>query len=211
MITLCWSAKGGSGTTTVAAALALSAHHPTLLVDLAGDAALALGLAPDGQPTLAEWFSSDVGSERLVHLRRRVTGDLELLPTSAGVPSTGTADRWHPFAAHLRAVAADRDVVVDVGARVPPTPLIAVAERSWLVTRRCYLAVVRAQRLACRPTGIVIVDEPGRALTADDVAAAIGAPIVATLLHDPKIARAVDSGLAVSRLPRACLQELHAA
>ena len=211
MITLCWSAKGGSGTTTVAAAFALSAHRPTLLVDLAGDAALALGLAPDGQPTISDWFSSDVGSDRLVHLCRHVSRDLDLLPTSAPVSSTGAADRWQKFVVHLRDVARDRDVIVDVGARVPPTPLIGVAERSWLVTRRCYLAVARAQRLACRPTGIVIIDEPGRALTADDIEASIGAPVVATLLHDPKIARAVDAGLAVSRLPRACLLELRAA
>jgi hypothetical protein len=211
MITLCWSAKGGSGTTTVAAAFALSAHRPTLLVDLAGDAALALGLAPDGQPTLAEWFSSDVDADRLVHLHRRVTGDLELLPTSAVVSSTGATERWRAFAAHLHTTASDREVVVDVGARIPPSALAAVADRSWLVTRRCYLAVTRAQRLGCRPTGIVIIDEPGRALTADDVETSIGAPIVATLLHDPKIARAVDSGLAVSRLPRACLEELRVA
>lgn len=211
MITLCWSAKGGSGTTTVAAALALSAHRPSLLVDLAGDVALVLGLPPDGQPTIAEWFSSDVGADRLVHLHRRVTSDLDLLPTSAVVPGTGAADRWQQFVAHLRDVASDRDVIVDVGARVPPAVLVASAERSWLVTRRCYLSLVRAGRLACRPTGIVLVDEPGRALSADDVEAAIGAPVVATLLHDPKIARAVDAGLAVSRLPRACIAELRVA
>jgi MinD-like ATPase involved in chromosome partitioning or flagellar assembly len=211
MITLCWSAKGGSGTTTVAAAFALSAHRPTLLVDLAGDAALALGVAADGQPTLAEWFSSDVGADRLVHLRRPVTAGLELLPTSAGLATDCPSERWRTFGAHLRELAIDREVIVDVGARVPPATLTAIADRSLLVTRRCYLAVTHAQRLAARPTGIVIIDEPGRALTPDDVAASIGAPIVATLLHDPKIARAVDSGLAVSRLPRACLEQLRVA
>jgi MinD-like ATPase involved in chromosome partitioning or flagellar assembly len=211
MITLCWSAKGGSGTTTVAAAFALSAPVPTLLVDLAGDAALALGIPPDGQPTLAEWFSSDVGTDRLVHLRRRVTRDVELLPTSARVSSTGAGDRWRALAAHLRDEAGERDVFVDVGTRVPPAPLIAVAERSLLVTRRCYLAVASARRLGYRPTGIVVIDEPSRALGPDDIEASIGAPIVATILHDPKIARAVDAGLAVSRLPHACLSELRAA
>ena len=44
---LCWSAKGGSGTTVVSAALALvlSQQRPALLVDLAGDALAVLTLS----------------------------------------------------------------------------------------------------------------------------------------------------------------------
>ena len=49
MITICWAAKGGSGTTVVAATRALTTPHPTLLVDLAGDLPTTLGLThPDG-------------------------------------------------------------------------------------------------------------------------------------------------------------------
>ena len=44
MITVCWAAKGGSGTTVVAAAMAIAAPTPTLLIDLAGDVPAVLGV-----------------------------------------------------------------------------------------------------------------------------------------------------------------------
>ena len=68
MIT-CWAAKGGVGTTAVAAALAVLAsdRDPTLFVDLAGDAALALGIAaPDGQ---AATHVPQVAAHRRVDVR----------------------------------------------------------------------------------------------------------------------------------------------
>ncbi|MFZ2440837.1 MAG: hypothetical protein WAW51_00670, partial [Ilumatobacteraceae bacterium] len=57
---LCWSAKGGSGTTVVSAALALVLSHrrPALLVDLAGDAPAALGIAEPAGPGVADWLAS---------------------------------------------------------------------------------------------------------------------------------------------------------
>ena len=55
---LCWSAKGGSGTTVIAAALGLvlSHHRPTLLVDLGGDAPAALGMAEPSGPGVHDWL-----------------------------------------------------------------------------------------------------------------------------------------------------------
>ena len=44
--------------------------------------------------------------------------------------------------------------------------------------------------------------EPGRSLTAGDVASVIGTPVVAELAVDPAVARAVDAGLFAARLPR---------
>ena len=50
MITVCWAAKGGSGTTVVAAAMALAWRRPTLLIDHAGGVPAVLGMPePDGQ------------------------------------------------------------------------------------------------------------------------------------------------------------------
>ena len=207
MITLCWGAKGGSGVTTVAAALALAQRRPTLLVDLAGDAALALGIADDGAPMLDDWFATESPPDRVVRLARRVTTHLEVVPTRRPVPTDST--RWSPLTAAMRSHAGD--VVIDAGSGGPPPLLHATVDRSLLVIRPCYLALMRAQRLGVRPHGIVLVDEPGRALGPDDVAAAIGAPVVATMLTDPKIARAIDSGLSVSRLPATCWRELRAA
>ena len=72
----------------------------------------------------------------------------------------------------------------------------------------CYLALRRAVALEARPSGVVLIEEPGRALRARDVEAAIDAPVVATLALDPAVARAVDAGLLAARLPRLIQREL---
>lgn len=57
-VTVCASAKGGQGCTTIAAVLSVLAaqnNHPTLLLDTSGDAAPTLGVAdPPPASTLAE-------------------------------------------------------------------------------------------------------------------------------------------------------------
>ncbi|MEX1107034.1 MAG: hypothetical protein WEB78_12615, partial [Ilumatobacteraceae bacterium] len=60
MYTLCWSAKGGSGTTVVAASLALLSARtgPTVIIDLGGDIAAALGVATPSGPGIADWLAS---------------------------------------------------------------------------------------------------------------------------------------------------------
>ena len=72
-----------------------------------------------------------------------------------------------------------------------------------LVTRGCYLALRRAVRQAIRPAGVVLVEEPGRALGATEVAEVICAPVVARVPVRPAIARAVDAGVLAARLPAA--------
>jgi hypothetical protein len=95
-----------------------------------------------------------------------------------------------------------RRVVVDAGAaRDVPCDLLRVATHSLLVTRPCYLALRAAVRAAIRPTGVILVEEPGRALRRDDVEASLGVPVVATVLADPAVARAVDAGLLAAHLP----------
>ena len=56
---VCWSAKGGSGTTVVSAALALvlSQSRPALLVDLAGDLPATLGIAEPTGPRVLDWLA----------------------------------------------------------------------------------------------------------------------------------------------------------
>jgi hypothetical protein len=70
-----------------------------------------------------------------------------------------------------------------------------------LVLRPCYLALRRATSLETRATGIVVVDEPGRALRRRDVEEVTGLPVVAEVPVDPAIARAVDAGLLSCRMP----------
>jgi hypothetical protein len=52
------------------------------------------------------------------------------------------------------------------------------------------------------PAGVVLVAEPGRSLDARDVEDVTGLPVVATVSASSRVARAIDAGLLVSRLPQ---------
>lgn len=206
--TLCWATKGGSGTSVVAAALALSAPPPVVVVDLAGDLPAVFGLPePDG-PGVHAWLGSDAPAEQLHDLTVGVRDGVTLLPAGpAPVDSPDPpAERWEHL---LAALSSDSHrVIIDAGTGTPPRSANELVDRSLLVTRTCYLALRRAVASPTRPTGIVVVTEPGRALRVVDVETAIGAPVVATVAVDPSVARAVDAGLLAARLPRVIQREL---
>lgn len=205
MITLCFAAKGGSGTTVVAATMAVTSSTPTLLVDLAGDAPVALGRAvPDG-PGIGDWSDSTAPPDRLVSLRVPLAPGLDLLPRGTRAP----VGRWNELGHHLADTGGT--VVIDAGTGAPPPALLDVATRTLLVTRACYLGVRRAVDARVPLDGIVLVEEPGRALGVDDLEAALAAPVVARVLLDPAVARAVDAGLLLARLPRPFRRELDVA
>lgn len=216
MFTLCWAAKGGSGTTVVATGLALAltatpragAARPPgcLLVDLGGDAPFALGIPEPSGPGVVDWLATDAESARLAHLEVGVTASVHLLPRGGtpvrAVPGTpAPAARWQSLGRYLQSQSASRHVIVDAGTGAPPAALAAAAEHCWLVTRACYLAVRAALVTGVTPTGVVLVDEPGRRLGPADLEAALRAPVIAAIATDPAVARAVDAGLAVSRTP----------
>ncbi len=216
MITLCWSAKGGSGTTTVTAILALTARRPALLVDLGGEAHAALGLPTPTGPGVLDWLASSAPPDHLTDLLVGVVDGLALLPGPTA-PSEATeprrahdGDRWDELGDWLAGWSERRtgDVFVDAGTGEPPPALLEHCAHSLLVTRGCYLSLTRAARLGTRPTGVVLVAEPGRALGAADVERSAGAPVVATVDVDPAVARALDSGLLTCRIPRAVRREL---
>jgi hypothetical protein len=103
----------------------------------------------------------------------------------------------------------ERSVVVDVG-RVLGTDdvedrvrrqFIEAATTSLLVTRACFISLRRASALPFRPTGVVLVEEDGRALRRSDVEDVLGVPVLAAVAVEPAVARAVDSGLLAARLP----------
>jgi hypothetical protein len=211
MVTLCWAAKGGSGTTVVASALALGSTRPSLLVDLDGEIPAVLGLPEPDRPGVAEWLTSEASADHLAELLIDIGPQTWLLPwrsTTAlvvdahGAP--GDPNRW-ALLGHWLHDWSDQwgcDVTVDCGTRPPPPRLCDAATRSLLVTRPCYLSLRRAVRNPVRPTGVVLVDEPGRSLGARDIEHALGVPVEAVVSLDPAIARAVDAGLLASRLPR---------
>jgi len=201
--------KGGSGTTVIASALALlsSRSAPTLLVDLAGDCAVALGVAEPSGPGVGEWLrSANAGADALGRLASVVNDGLRLVSRGRHAPAAD--DRWDDLAGALGALG---PVIVDAGTGTPPADLVAVATHALLVIRPCYLAVQRALHMAVVPTAIVLVTEPGRALGARQVEHALGVPVVAEIEIDPAIARAVDAGLLAARLPRPLVQQLRRA
>ncbi len=205
MLTVCWAAKGGSGTTVVACALALmtaGSHGSAWLVDLAGDAPAALGVAEPSSPGVHDWLMSATAPPTALQALSVAANDsLRIIPrgtSTAGPEHT----RWSELGRFL-AEGPDH-VVVDAGS-CPSTisaALLAAAHRRVLVTRPCYLSLRRAAASGLSPTDVVIVHEPGRALTATDVAYAVHAPVVAEVGIDPSVARAVDAGLLAARLPK---------
>ncbi len=214
MLVACWSSKGGSGTTVVAATLALilaeGAPAGALLVDLAGDSPAALGLAEPQGPGLAGWLAAgpDVPADALARLEVDASRGLRLLPRGDGPLPSPRADVL------LALLATDaRPVVVDCGAEPADVALVvaAGATRSILVTRPCFLSLRRALSAPLRPSEIVLLTEPGRSLTAADVEDCLGAPVVAEISVDPIVARAVDAGLLASRIPRGLARELRRA
>ncbi len=205
MLTLCWAAKGGSGTTVVVAALGLSVEPPVLLVDLDGDLPSVFGLAEPSLPGVHDWVLSDASPDRLFDLAIPVVAGVSVVCAGL-VRAPADAERWQALGVALGAQRAT--VVVDAGTGSPPERLLGAADRSLLVTRACYLALRRAVALETRPSGVVLLAEPGRALRAHDVEAAIDAPVVATVALDPAVARAVDAGLLAARLPRLIQREL---
>jgi MinD-like ATPase involved in chromosome partitioning or flagellar assembly len=205
---LCWSAKGGSGTTVVAAALSLvlARQQPTVLVDLAGDSPAALGLPQPAGPGVADWLASPTADTAALHRLAVPANDtLQVLPTGTSSPAADGARRAQLAVALAQHPGA---VVIDAGTGSPPAELLAAATTHLLVTRPCYLALRRAVADGVQPTGVVLVGEPGRALHARDIERALSAPVVAQVEFDPAVARAVDAGLLAARLPRSLAHAL---
>ncbi|HET8931182.1 MAG TPA: hypothetical protein VFN21_11035 [Acidimicrobiales bacterium] len=232
MVITCWSVKGGSGTTVVAACLgavaARVAERMTLLVDLAGDGPAALGVDQLTNVGVAEWLAEartvvapGVGSWTSIGIGPNAEnsgqGDLDTLESrvddrlSVLARGGGPVDQLPAVSGELLAQRLREDgrlVVIDAGTRPPEATsgaterVIAHSDRSLLVIRPCYLALRHVTRSDRRIDGVVLVTEPGRSLGAADVASVAGAPVVAQVPFEPQVARVVDAGLLCSRVPR---------
>lgn len=213
MLLVLWSPKGGSGTSVVAASVALeaSARSTTCLVDLGGDQHSILGLPPappwPGPPIdgLAGWLAYGPSSptEWLDDLMLPVVPGLSILPRGTGALDDATPEAGAALGVALRDGV---PAVVDAASPAPAVrAIVDVADQALLVVRPCYLALRRAvadPRLA-QSAGAVLVDEPGRVLDADDVAAVLDVPVIGRFPVRPEIARAVDAGVLRDRLPAA--------
>lgn len=216
MVVACWSAKGGVGTTVIASAMAVRAaeQQEVLLVDLVGDVPAVLGQPDPAGPGLAEWCSAgtEVPVDALERLELPITDSLGLVPRGAG--DLDRPERAEVLSGLL--TNEPRLVMVDCGCLVGPAcPVLAfrqlVAQRARhavLVTRACYLGLRHATAAPVRPTEVVLVAEDGRSLDADDVAAVLNVEVSCQVPFDPSIARAVDAGLLMARLPRVLAKAL---
>ncbi len=207
MIISVTATKGGVGATTVAAAMGFTAPGHCTLVDLTGDLAAAIGRGHDHSVGVADWLTSDAPVERLDELVVEIEhGHSDLLPLGprheAGV--SASADRWSLLGEWCARRSEAATVVVDPGPNLAAArgALGAVRRRELLVTRACYLALRQRGPTAVMPDGVVLIAEPGRALGHRDVERAVGGPVVATMRWDPSVARAIDTGLDASGIPR---------
>lgn len=222
----CWSAKGGSGTTVVAIALAtMRGREPdgagSLLVDLAGDCPSAMGLPEPTGPGVSEWLMAgvEVPPDALRRLEIEVSQEVALVPMGrAVIDGTGARERCGQLLEQLALDA--RDSIIDLGRIIngagsvaePIARLAADADQSLLVTRPCFLSLRRALASPVRPTGIVLVTEEGRALGRREVEDILGVPVIAEVPLDSSVARAVDAGTLAMRMPRGLERSLrHAA
>ena len=217
MLLALWSPKGGSGTSVVAAALALvsAGREETRLADMGCDQPAIMGLPLSSGPGSAKptegltgWLASgpSTPTEWLDEMSVPVVPGLTLLPRGSDID----ADRLPEEAGAALAVGL-RDggtAVVDAGPsrgseQGAGFAAIEVADAALMVIRPCYLALHKAvgdPRLA-RSAGAILVEDPGRALDAADVAAVLGVPVVGRVPVRAEIARAVDAGVLRDRLP----------
>lgn len=226
MLFACWSPKGGSGTTVVSCGLALvlarTQPRPqaggVLLADLSGDVPAVLGLPTPATPGLVDWLAAgpDVPGTALGRLEVEAGPGLRLLAwggelSAAAATAAAGAERGEALAEAL--AAGGRLVVADCGSAAGGAALAvaAAADVSLLVLRPCYLALRRALAAPIRPTAVVLVAEPGRALTRRDIEDVLGVPVRAEVDYDPSIARAVDAGLLAGRVPRSLEKALREA
>lgn len=212
MLTVCWSVKGGVGSTVVSALLALGharmSPEGAVAIGLDDDLAMALGASVSSTAGFAEWTcTEDPPPDALARLATKVGSGLHVIGAGAGELCL---DHLASRARELEMTT--RPVVVDVGNAASPviTHLTTAASSSLLVVRSCYLGLRRCQDLPAEPTGVILVSEPGRSLTCRDVEAVIGVPVVAQIDVDPAVARLVDAGLLTTRLPRSLSRTIEA-
>ncbi len=202
MISICWSVKGGSGTTVVTAALAslgARSHDQSLIVDCAGDIPAALGIAEPVGPGLSEWLNADEGTsvDAIPFLCTDASNGIRVLPKGQG--PIQECSRLSELVDSL--IAQARPTFFDFGIGVPHQSIQEAALHSFLVIRPCYLALRKATAVAKYATGIILLSEAGRALTKHDVEQVLGIDVVAEIPVDPAIARSVDAGLLANRMP----------
>jgi hypothetical protein len=205
-----WSPKGGSGTSVFAAActLVLARESGARLVDLGGDQPAIFGLGSDPARGVTDWLEAGPGAptDALERLAVEAAPGATLIP--CGEDPGSLAPRPAAEAGAALAVALrDGPVPTLVDAATASAPaaraLLEVSDVTLVVVRGCYLTLRRAVRHPAlgRAAGLVVVEEPGRAIGSREIADVLGRPVVARVPARDAIARAVDAGVLAARLP----------
>jgi hypothetical protein len=194
------SPKGGNGTTVTAAAYALLSSlrgQRTVLIDLCGDQPATVGMAEPQGPGVNDWLSEHYHGDSAALLAMGNEAIPNLLVVHCGSQFIHGEPRWAALADAISTL--PYTVVVDAGVGRLPTVLHDAATKVITVSRPCYLTLRRATHLP-RPVHAYVLEEPGRALTTNDVVHVLGATLEARIPYEPAIARAVDAGLFPSRV-----------
>ena len=162
--------------------------------------ALLANYLPTKSPTGLQTSSQGLVAQTKKQQRARSNVTRAFVATNQPLPSADM--RWS-------------NVIVDAGTSshiggIAFDHLLQGVDRSLLVVKSCFLAVHGTVGLAHRADGIVVVGDEERRIAEADIAAAVGLPVLATIMVQPAIARAVDAGLLLARLPRAFERSLKA-
>lgn len=192
-------AKGGVGTTTIAAAMALGVSQSPLLVDLAGDLPMVLGISDPPGEGVTDWLCHDATTRPpLARLA------VEVRPQGARLVHAGSAIRWDRGYFGLTTTLRDETtVIIDNGTGIAADFDSHIERVKVLVTRSNYLCVRRFVDLATfdwHPDVVVLIHEPGGVNEPQDVERALRLPMI-VVDYDVAISRAVDCGLLASRTP----------
>ncbi len=207
MLVVCWSPKGGSGTSVVATGLAIvdsrskSARRVetrTVIVDLAGDIPAILGIE-DPLVGMAEWICDPTAFDTRTLIVEHET-ELGILPRGRAALPESRSGTWSRLAVELANLSnSGFTIVVDAGRGPIPRELETVADHEYVVVRPCYLALRRARLIDHSSDAVIVVTEPDRVLKPVDIARVLDLPIAATLDISADIARRVDAGIITSR------------
>ena len=217
MLVACWSVKGGSGTTVVAASLALllarEHREGVTFVDLAGDAPSVFGVAEPRGPGIADWTNAgdDVPAAALAALASPVRDGLRLLHRGVEPVGVLAGERIAVALATLGTVVVDCGQLAEGPEHDVAGAVAAGATQSLLVMRPCFLSLRRALAAPIRPSGVVLSHDQPRALGRADIEDVLGVPVRAEVRWDPAVARAVDAGLLATALPPVLSKALRAA
>jgi hypothetical protein len=210
MLIVCWSPKGGTGTSTSVAVLATAIardRRVARVADFAGDQAALLGVVADG-PGVNDWLAAgaDAPPSAIDRLAVEVAPYLSLLP--AGESDERAAD---PEAGDALGALLSDDAVITIadlgGAQCEGRRAVARrADVNLAVVRACYLSLRHLMHhpLLGDADGLVLITDKGRALGRRDFESTTGQRVLLDVPARPAIGRLADTGL----LPTACSDEV---